>query len=57
MHISELDFDLPPNLIAEKPLESRSASRMMLVNRDARTFEDKYLPTLSMNFRREIYSL
>ncbi len=42
MHISELDFDLPPDLIAEKPLESRSASRMMLVNREARTFEDKW---------------
>ncbi len=42
MHISELDFGLPPNLIAEKPLESRSASRMMLVDRDARTFEDKF---------------
>lgn len=41
MHISELDFELPHELIAEKPLESRSASRMLVVDRDARTFEDK----------------
>lgn len=41
MHISELDFELPPNLIAEKPLEPRSASRMMVIDRDARIFEDK----------------
>ncbi len=50
MHITELDFDLPPDLIAEKPLESRSASRMMHVDRDARTFEDKYFTDVVDHF-------
>ncbi len=50
MHITELDFNLPPDLIAAKPLESRSASRMMHVNRDSRTFEDKYFTDVVDHF-------
>jgi S-adenosylmethionine:tRNA ribosyltransferase-isomerase len=30
---SEFDYDLPPELIAQEPLEDRTAARMMLVNR------------------------
>ena len=40
MHISEFDFDLPPELIAQKPLEPRDASRMLIVDRKQQTFRD-----------------
>jgi len=33
MHISEFDYDLPPELIAQHPLPERDASRMMVVLR------------------------
>jgi S-adenosylmethionine:tRNA ribosyltransferase-isomerase len=35
MHISDFDYDLPPELIAHEPAEPRGASRMMVL--DART--------------------
>lgn len=38
--ILDYNFDLPPELIADKPLETRSASRMLTVNRSAGTFDD-----------------
>ena len=33
MHISEFDYDLPDELIAQEPLEQRDASRMLVVDR------------------------
>ena len=45
--LSDFNFDLPPELIAQVPLASRSASRLMQVNRDTitdRSFTD--LPNL-----------
>ncbi|MFC2169629.1 tRNA preQ1(34) S-adenosylmethionine ribosyltransferase-isomerase QueA [Acidobacteriota bacterium] len=33
MNLSEFDFDLPPKLIAQKPLPGREQSRMMVLNR------------------------
>lgn len=35
MDISEFDYDLPPALIAQKPLERRDGSRMMVVDRES----------------------
>jgi S-adenosylmethionine:tRNA ribosyltransferase-isomerase len=40
MQVSDFDYVLPTELIAQRPLEERDASRLMLVNRAARTFED-----------------
>jgi S-adenosylmethionine:tRNA ribosyltransferase-isomerase len=37
MHLSEFDYDLPEELIAQHPLERRDASRMMVVNREKQT--------------------
>lgn len=38
--IEDFDFDLPQDLIAGDPLEERSASRMLAIERRARHFED-----------------
>ena len=49
MNLSELDYDLPPDRIAQRPLPQRDASRMLLLDRatgawEARHFRD--LPDL-----------
>lgn len=41
MLISDFDFDLPEELIAQEPLVQRANSRMLVVNRTARTFSDE----------------
>ncbi|HXN73957.1 MAG TPA: tRNA preQ1(34) S-adenosylmethionine ribosyltransferase-isomerase QueA [Candidatus Acidoferrales bacterium] len=40
MELSEFDFDLPPELIAQRPLEERDASRMLVIERTADTMQD-----------------
>jgi S-adenosylmethionine:tRNA ribosyltransferase-isomerase len=40
MLLSEFDYELPEELIAQQPLERRDASRMLIVNRNAQTLED-----------------
>lgn len=40
MHISEFDYELPPERIAQKPLEPRDASRMLIVDRKRQSFRD-----------------
>ena len=42
MKVSDFDFDLPEELIAQTPIEKRDASRCMFINRAERTMEDKY---------------
>ncbi len=42
MLISEFDYDLPPELIAQNPLEERADSRMLLVNRGEKNFRDEH---------------
>lgn len=41
MHLSDFDYVLPPDLIAQQPLADRSASRLLVLNRSAQTFEDR----------------
>ncbi|HEY3740137.1 MAG TPA: tRNA preQ1(34) S-adenosylmethionine ribosyltransferase-isomerase QueA [Bryobacteraceae bacterium] len=41
MKVSEFHYDLPPELIAQAPLADRSASRMLVVDRQAGTLEDR----------------
>ncbi len=41
MRVDEFDFELPQQLIAQRPAEPRDASRLMLVNRNRGTFEDR----------------
>ena len=42
MFISDFDFDLPENLIAQTPLEKRENSRMLIVNKENSAFEDAH---------------
>ena len=35
MDVSEFDYDLPPELIAQDPIEDRSSSRLLIVNRES----------------------
>lgn len=41
MKLAEFDYHLPPELIAQRPLEERDASRMLLVERVAGTITDR----------------
>ena len=40
MHLSDFDYELPEELIAQQPLERRDASRMLVLNRETQTFQD-----------------
>jgi S-adenosylmethionine:tRNA ribosyltransferase-isomerase len=40
MHLSEFDYELPEELIAQQPLERRDASRMLVVNRDSKSWSE-----------------
>ena len=41
MHISEFDYELPAELIAQTPLEERDASRMLVLDRPTQTWTDE----------------
>ncbi len=41
MHISDFDYELPEELIAQHPLPERDASRMLVVSRATGIFEDR----------------
>jgi len=41
LRTDEFDYELPPELVAERPLADRSGSRMMVVNRAAGTIEHR----------------
>lgn len=41
MHISELDFELPPELVATEPLGHRDGSRLLCIDRSAGTYIDR----------------
>ena len=40
MQLSDFDFDLPPELIAQEALADRAASRMLVIDRRAGTLRD-----------------
>ncbi|MFZ3329242.1 MAG: tRNA preQ1(34) S-adenosylmethionine ribosyltransferase-isomerase QueA [Candidatus Acidiferrales bacterium] len=41
MKLSELNFNLPPERIAQRPLEQRDASRLLLLDRTSGAWEDR----------------
>jgi S-adenosylmethionine:tRNA ribosyltransferase-isomerase len=46
MHLSDFDYELPGELIAQKPLEQRDASRMLILDREAQTCKDSQFELL-----------
>jgi S-adenosylmethionine:tRNA ribosyltransferase-isomerase len=40
LRTSDFDYDLPEELIAQEPLSERDASRMLVLNRSTRTWQD-----------------
>jgi len=40
MHLTEFDYELPPELIAQEPLPERDGSRMLVVDRIGRTWRE-----------------
>ncbi|WP_010098985.1 tRNA preQ1(34) S-adenosylmethionine ribosyltransferase-isomerase QueA [Ornithinibacillus scapharcae] len=46
MNIEDFDFYLPETLIAQTPLKERSASRLMVLNRDTKEIEHKHFPNI-----------
>lgn len=42
MKVSDFDFELPEELIAQTPLQKRDTSRFMVLNREKKTIEDKH---------------
>ncbi len=46
MHISEFDYELPQERIAQQPLPERDASRMLIVDRQKKTWADTFFSSL-----------
>jgi S-adenosylmethionine:tRNA ribosyltransferase-isomerase len=53
MLISDLDYELPKELVAQEPLESREASRMLVIDRSAGSFSDADFTDLSRYLRND----
>ncbi|HEX8473036.1 MAG TPA: tRNA preQ1(34) S-adenosylmethionine ribosyltransferase-isomerase QueA [Pyrinomonadaceae bacterium] len=51
MHISEFDYELPEELIAQHPPERRDSSRMLVVERAERRWRDSYFSELPTEIR------
>src|SRR2546426_11861989 len=51
MHISEFDYELPPELIAQEPLERRDASRMLVLDRTGESWVDSQFIALPKYLR------
>src|SRR5688500_7326479 len=52
MRTDELDFDLPPELIAQEPARERAASRLMHYRREDRSIEHRTFAELPRLLRR-----
>lgn len=51
MRLSDLDYPLPKELIAQKPLARRDASRLLVVDRSTRSLEDRLFTDLASYFK------
>ncbi len=53
MKTSEFQYELPPELIAQRPLPERSASRLMVVRRDSGEFEHRTMADIGEYLHRD----
>jgi S-adenosylmethionine:tRNA ribosyltransferase-isomerase len=51
MRLSDFNFDLPTEQIAQRPLDQRDASRMLILDRQSKTCEDSTFNTLPDRLR------
>jgi S-adenosylmethionine:tRNA ribosyltransferase-isomerase len=51
MHISEFDYELPAELIAQQPLAERDASRMLVLDRKQQTWTDSSFKNFAEHLR------
>ena len=51
MQISDFDYELPEELIAQEPLARRDASRMLILNRASQTWHDSQFASLPDHLR------
>jgi len=51
MRITEFDYDLPEELIAQKPLDDRDASRMLVLDRKTLSWQDSTFRTFAEQLR------
>jgi S-adenosylmethionine:tRNA ribosyltransferase-isomerase len=51
MYISDFDYELPPDLIAQTPLETRDASRMLVLDRHEQTWSDSSFKEFTHHLR------
>ena len=51
MRLSELDYDLPPELIAQEPLERRDQARMLVLDRKNKSVEHSRFYKLQRHLR------
>ena len=49
MRVSDFDYNLPDELIAQTPLEKRDESRLMVLNRKEQTIEHKTFKNIKYN--------
>jgi S-adenosylmethionine:tRNA ribosyltransferase-isomerase len=51
MHIADFDYELPEELIAQRPLEERDAARMLVLDRAERAWRDSRFAELPSHIR------
>ena len=51
LKISDFDYDLPPELIAQTPIEPRDASRLLVVHRATQSIEHRHFRDIGAYLR------
>src|ERR1035437_4644925 len=51
MRLSDFSFELPPGQIAQRPLEQRDGSRMLILDREKQVWEDSVFRSLPERLR------